>query len=67
MPPSNLGPLGYDEADEGIARKNGKAFPQRSRLGSATPKMSKSRTSRVKRKPSGPNGIHNRRNKRMSW
>lgn len=67
MPPSTLGSFDPEEAAEGFGRVNGKASPQRSRSAAKPTKASKPRSNRAKRKPAGPTGMHQRRNKRMSW
>ena len=67
MPPTPAGHNDHEDADERFDRFSGKSVPTRSRTGAAKPKQAKTSPSRAKRKGKSPSGMHNRRNKRMSW
>lgn len=67
MPNSSHGSHDFDEAAEGFGRQGGKASPKRSRAASGGSPSGQSRHVRGKRKLKTPNGIHQRRNKRIAW
>ncbi len=67
MRPSAFGHYDLDDAGDGTDRQLGKPVPQRSRSGLKKPKQSKATAAQEKRKLKSPAGIHQRRNKRMSW
>lgn len=57
----------YEGNGEGRDRASGCEPPRRSRSGPSPKKPGKARASRSSRKAKVPNGIHQRRNKRMAW
>ncbi|MEM9185449.1 MAG: hypothetical protein AAGB00_03025 [Planctomycetota bacterium] len=67
MASSKPGAYDPEEYDEATPNAGGKSVPRRSRSAGKAPKLGKARSAQVKRKPKAPNGIHQRRNKRMAW